>query len=122
MSVVFEVAQLLNASGIKYLKRAYPFSIPNSSLIKIKPDEVLLSVSEIRTSPITYGSDRNTEFDQEIQIKICYPTTNQVNMDTFENSIVSFLYKKQFNLLQNMGHYIDPAHHVEVDFNFRRRK
>ena len=122
MSVVREVTEMLNSSGIKHLKYAYPFSIPNSSLINMKPDEVLLSVSEVRSAPTEYGSDIHTELDQDIQVKICYPHTHKVDTDAFEQSIVSFFYTQNFRFEPSMGHYIDPHGNVEVDLNFRRRK
>lgn len=121
MTMVYEVADALNKSNIDNLGHAYPYMIPASSLVKQKNSKAILAVSEVQESPTEHGSNAYTMMDQQVQIKICYPIGNQVNMDTFEKSIVSFFMQKNWLRQPDNGHYIDPSGHVEVDLFFKRR-
>lgn len=121
MTMVYEVADALNNSNIDNLAHAYPYLIPASSLVKQKNSKAILAVSEVQESPAEHGSNEYTAMDQQVQIKICYPIGKQVDMDTFEKSIVSFFMQKKWLRQPNNGHYIDPSGHVEVDLFFKRR-
>ena len=92
MTVVYELSTELNQAGIKDLGRAYPFRIPPSSLVKYQ-DKALIAISEVLEDPTEHGSNIYNEMSVQIQIKICYPIGNHINMDTFEQSIASYAKK-----------------------------
>lgn len=120
MTAVYEVATDLNNAGIKNLGRAYPFRIPPSSLVKYQ-DKALIAISEVLEDPTEHGSNTYSEMSVQIQIKICYPIGNHINMDTFEQSIASFFMQKNWLRQANSGHYIDESGHAEIDLFFKRR-
>lgn len=120
MTAVYEVATDLNNAGIKNLVRAYPFRIPPSSLVKYQ-DKALIAISEVLEDPTEHGSNTYSEMSVQIQIKICYPIGNHINMDTFEQSIASFFMQKNWLRQANSGHYIDESGHAEIDLFFKRR-
>ena len=121
MTAVYEVSTDLNNAGIKNLGRAYPFRIPASSLVQYK-DKALIAVSEVLENPTEHGSNTYSEMSVQIQVKICYPIGNHVNMDAFEQSIASFLMQKNWLRQSSNGHYIDDSGHAEIDLFFTRRK
>ena len=120
MTVVYELSTELNQAGIKDLGRAFPFRIPPSSLVKYQ-DKALIAISEVLENPTEHGSNIYNEMSVQIQVKICYPIGNQVNMDTFEKSIASFFMQKNWLRQVNSGHYIDKSGHAEIDLFFKRR-
>ena len=120
MTVVYELSTELNQAGIKDLGRAYPFRIPPSSLVKYQ-DKALIAISEVLEDPTEHGSNIYNEMSVQIQIKICYPIGNQVNMDAFEKSIAYFFMQKNWLRQANSGHYIDESGHAEIDLFFKRR-
>ena len=120
MTVVYEVSQDLNKAGIKGLGRAYPFRIPPSSLVKYQ-DKALIAISEVLEDPTEHGSNIYNEMSVQIQIKICYPIGNHINMDTFEQSIASFFMQKNWLRQASNGHYIDESGHAEIDLFFKGR-
>lgn len=120
MTVVYELSAELNQAGIKDLGRAYPFRIPPSSLVKYQ-DKALIAISEVLEDPTEHGSNIYNEMSVQIQIKICYPIGNHINMDTFEQSIASFFMQKNWLRQANSGHYIDESGHAEIDLFFKRR-
>ena len=120
MTVVYELSTELNQAGIKDLGRAYPFRIPPSSLVKYQ-DKALIAISEVLEDPTEHGSNIYNEMSVQIQIKICYPIGNHINMDTFEQSIASFFMQKNWLRQAGNGHYIDESGHAEIDLFFKRR-
>lgn len=120
MTVVYEVSQDLNKAGIKGLGKAYPFRIPASSLVQFK-DKALIAISEVLENPTEHGSNTYSEMSVQIQVKICYPIGNKVNMDAFEKLIASFFMQKNWLRQANSGHYIDESGHAEIDLFFKRR-
>lgn len=120
MTVVYELSTELNQAGIKDLGRAYPFRIPPSSLVKYQ-DKALIAISEVLEDPTEHGSNIYNEMSVQIQIKICYPIGNHINMDTFEQSIASFFIQKNWLRQASNGHYIDESGHAEIDLFFKRR-
>lgn len=120
MTVVYELSTELNQAGIKDLGRAYPFRIPPSSLVKYQ-DQALIAISEVLENPTEHGSNTYSEMLVQIQIKICYPIGNHINMDTFEQSIASFFMQKNWLRQASNGHYIDESGHAEIDLFFKRR-
>ena len=120
MTVVYELSTELNQAGIKDLGRAYPFRIPPSSLVKYQ-DKALIAISEVLEDPTEHGSNVYNEMSVQIQIKICYPIGNHINMDTFEQSIASFFMQKNWLRQASNGHYIDESGHAEIDLFFKRR-
>lgn len=120
MTVVYELSTELNQAGIKDLGRAFPFRIPPSSLLKYQ-DKALIAISEVLEDPTEHGSNIYNEMSVQIQIKICYPIGNHINMDTFEQSIASFFMQKNWLRQASNGHYIDESGHAEIDLFFKRR-
>lgn len=120
MTVVYELSTELNQAGIKDLGRAFPFRIPPSSLVKYQ-DKALIAISEVLEDPTEHGSNIYNEMSVQIQIKICYPIGNHINMDTFEQSIASFFMQKNWLRQASNGHYIDESGHAEIDLFFKRR-
>jgi hypothetical protein len=120
MTVVYELSTELNQAGIKDLGRAYPFRIPPSSLVKYQ-DKALIAISEVLEDPTEHGSNIYNEMSVQIQVKICYPIGNRVNMYVFEKSIASFFMQKNWLRQANSGHYIDESGHAEIDLFFKRR-
>lgn len=120
MTVVYELSTELNQAGIKDLGRAYPFRIPPSSLVKYQ-DKALIAISEVLEDPTEHGSNIYNEMSVQIQIKICYPIGNHINMDTFEQLIASFFIQKNWLRQASNGHYIDESGHAEIDLFFKRR-
>lgn len=120
MTIVYELSTELNQAGIKGLGRAYPFRVPPSSLVKYQ-DKALIAISEVLEDPTEHGSNIYNEMSVQIQIKICYPIGNHINMDTFEKLIVSFFMQKNWLRQANSGHYIDESGHAEIDLFFKRR-
>lgn len=120
MTVVYELSTELNQAGIKDLGRAFPFRIPPSSLVKYQ-DKALIAISEVLEDPTEHGSNTYSEMSVQIQVKICYPISNQVNMDAFEQSIASFFIQKNWLRQASNGHYIDESGHAEIDLFFKRR-
>ena len=120
MTVVYELSTELNQAGIKDLGRAFPFRIPPSSLVKYQ-DKALIAISEVLEDPTEHGSNIYNEMSVQIQIKICYPIGNHINMDTFEQSIASFFIQKNWLRQASNGHYIDESGHAEIDLFFKRR-
>ena len=120
MTAVYELSTELNQTGIKDLGRAYPFRIPPSSLVKYQ-DKALIAISEVLEDPTEHGSNIYNEMSVQIQVKICYPIGNHINMDTFEQSIASFFMQKNWLRQASNGHYIDESGHAEIDLFFKRR-
>ena len=120
MTAIYEVSTELNQAGIKELGRAYPFRIPPSSLVKDQ-DKVLIAISEVLENPTEHGSNTYSEMLTQIQVKICYPIGNKVNMDAFEKLIASFFMQENWLRQANSGHYIDESGHAEIDLFFKRR-
>lgn len=120
MTLVYEVSDALNSAGIKNLGHAYPYTIPPSSFARFN-GQALIAISEVMEIPTEHGSNQYNELISQIQVKIGYPIGNQVNMDTFEQSIVSFFIDKNWLRLPNNGHYLDESGHAQMDLFFRRR-
>lgn len=120
MTVVYELSEKLNKADIKDLGQAYPFSIPPSSLVQCK-NKALIAVSEVMDNPTEHGSNTYNEMSVQVQIKICYPIGNNVNIDAFEKSIASFFIQKDWLRQASSGHYIDDSGHAEIDLFFKRR-
>ena len=120
MTVVHELSEELNKADIKDLGQAYPFRIPLSSLVQCK-NKALIAVSEVLDNPTEHGSNTYNEVFVQVQIKICYPIGNNVNIDAFEKSIASFFIQKDWLRQASSGHYIDDSGHAEIDLFFKRR-
>ena len=120
MTVVYELSEELNKAGIKDLDHAHPFRIPPSSLVQCK-NKALIAVSEVMDNPTEHGSNTYNEMSVQVQIKICYPIGNNVNIDAFEKSIASFFIQKDWLRQASSGHYIDNSGHAEIDLFFKRR-
>lgn len=120
MTVVSELSEGLNQAGIKDLGRAYPFTIPPSSLVQYK-NKALIAVLEVMVNPTEHGSNTYNEMSVQIQIKICYPIGDKLNVDAFEKSIASFFMQKNWLRQASSGHYIDDSGHAEIDLFFKRR-
>lgn len=120
MTLVYEVSQDLNQAGVKGLGKAFPFRISPSSLVKYQ-DKALIAVSEVLENPTEHGSNIYNEMLVHIQVKICYPISNHINTDVFEQSIASFFMQKNWLRQANSGHYIDESGHAEIDLFFKRR-
>lgn len=120
MTLAYEISDDLNQADINNLGQAFPFRIPSSSLVKYQ-DKALIAISEALESPTEHGSNAYNEMWVQIQVKICYPIGNQVNTDTFEQSIASFFMQKNWLRQASNGHYIDESGHAEIDLFFKRR-
>lgn len=122
MTIASELSEGLNKAGIKDLGQAYPFRIPPSSLVQCK-NKALIAVSEVLNIPTEHGSNTYNEMSVQVQIKICYPIGNNVNIDAdvFEKSIASFFMQKNWLRQASSGHYMDDSGHAEIDLFFKRR-
>lgn len=119
MTIAKQVVDALNSAGIDGLGKAYSFLIPASSLTS--ETKALIAVSEVMQMPTEHGSNTYNQIDQRIQIKICYPKSDQINADDFENSISSFFMRKNWLRQTDSGHYIDEQGRIEIDLFFKRR-
>lgn len=117
MTLAGDIANELNNAGIPDLGRAYAFYIPASSLVGKKP---LIAVSEVIEIPTEHGSNTYNQLNQQIQIKICYPS-NTVNVDVFEKLITSFFIRQKWQRNSDSGHYVDDQNRIEIDLFFTGR-
>lgn len=128
-SVINEVIDTLhkNASALKKLGlgQVYSYLYPPSG--KPANGKADVMVSEVTTSPGGYGSNDFTHNTQTIQLNIFYGFGDKdhpvVNMDSFEDSIESFLFTQNWQVLPSSGRYPDPrTGQVTKVLQFKRRK
>lgn len=105
MTLADEVVGALNKGHIDGLKKAYSYEKLRS------PDlnHAVIVVYEVSDTPTEHGSNNYTGKDQRIQLKILFKHKSKMNVDAFEQSIVSFLFGQGWLRQADNGNYVDAS-------------